>query len=107
MDDSISSENKGFKLLSKLGWKEGQKLGKNENGIDVPVPLVTNTGTVGLGFEGGVVDATKHVHSSVNSLKQQQKNFIWKKTQDRMKQILKNDVFSLDADEDDGDPSNE
>lgn len=34
---SISSENKGFKMLSKLGWSEGQTLGKNQDGLSEPV----------------------------------------------------------------------
>lgn len=34
---SISSENKGFKMLSKLGWSEGQSLGKNNDGLLEPV----------------------------------------------------------------------
>lgn len=34
---SIPSENKGFKMLSKLGWSEGQTLGKNNDGLLEPV----------------------------------------------------------------------
>lgn len=34
---SIASDNKGFKMLSKLGWNEGQSLGKNSDGILEPV----------------------------------------------------------------------
>lgn len=34
---SIPSENKGFKMLSKLGWSEGQSLGKNNDGLLEPV----------------------------------------------------------------------
>lgn len=34
---SIPSENKGFKMLSKLGWSEGQALGKNSDGLLEPV----------------------------------------------------------------------
>lgn len=37
---SISKENKGFKLLSKMGWKEGQSLGKTgEDGLLEPVSI--------------------------------------------------------------------
>lgn len=34
---SIPSENKGFKMLSKLGWSEGQALGRNNDGLLEPV----------------------------------------------------------------------
>lgn len=36
---SISSENKGFRMLSKLGWSEGQSLGKRNDGLKEPVNL--------------------------------------------------------------------
>uniref|UniRef100_A0A336MQA0 CSON002505 protein n=1 Tax=Culicoides sonorensis TaxID=179676 RepID=A0A336MQA0_CULSO len=51
VDTSISSENKGFKLLSKLGWSEGQTLGKSNEGILEPIGIVSNPGTTGLGCE--------------------------------------------------------
>lgn len=50
LSTSISNENKGFKMLSKMGWK-GESLGKDNSGIKEPVPLVQNTGTSGLGFD--------------------------------------------------------
>lgn len=37
VDTSIAPENKGFKLLSKLGWTEGQSLGTSTTGILEPV----------------------------------------------------------------------
>jgi len=37
---SISSENRGFKMLSKLGWSEGQSLGKNDSGLLEPVIIM-------------------------------------------------------------------
>ena len=36
-DFKIKTENIGHKLLSKLGWKEGQGLGKDNQGIVDPV----------------------------------------------------------------------
>ncbi len=37
VETSIPSENKGFKMLSKLGWSQGQTLGKNQTGLLEPV----------------------------------------------------------------------
>lgn len=34
---SINKSNKGFKLLSKMGWSEGNSLGKSGEGILEPV----------------------------------------------------------------------
>lgn len=39
MDTSISNKNKGFKMLTKLGWSKGESLGKSSNGILEPVSI--------------------------------------------------------------------
>ncbi|EKX73884.1 conserved hypothetical protein [Theileria equi strain WA] len=41
----------GASILAKYGWKEGQGLGKDENGIVDPVSLKKVTGNPGLGTE--------------------------------------------------------
>ena len=38
----ISNRNRGFQMLKKMGYKEGQKLGLNDNGLKEP--LLPNTG---------------------------------------------------------------
>lgn len=50
---SISSENKGFKLLQKYGYTEGG-LGKDQKGITDPVPMAIRLGDInrsGIGLE--------------------------------------------------------
>ena len=39
---AISTENKGRKLLAKMGWKEGESLGKSTTGITEPVSVSTS-----------------------------------------------------------------
>lgn len=90
---NIASTNKGFQMLSKLGWSKGQKLGKNETGILEPVsshdrnkfraslylyflncaqvPLVSNVGTQGLGSEAGAAGPV-HRSATANAKKTQQ-----------------------------------
>lgn len=34
---SIAKDNKGFKMLAKMGWSQGSALGKNDNGLLEPV----------------------------------------------------------------------
>ncbi|KAM3963333.1 LOW QUALITY PROTEIN: uncharacterized protein ACR2FA_002700 [Aphomia sociella] len=49
VDTFIAPENKGFKLLEKMGWSKGEGLGKDNQGDTEPVPLISNEGTAGLG----------------------------------------------------------
>ncbi|XP_061721183.1 angiogenic factor with G patch and FHA domains 1 isoform X1 [Cydia pomonella] len=49
LDTFIAPENKGFKLLQKMGWSKGEGLGKDSQGDTEPIPLVGNDGTSGLG----------------------------------------------------------
>ncbi|CAN0180750.1 unnamed protein product [Ectocarpus sp. 12 AP-2014] len=48
-DLPIGEENRGFRLLTKMGWKLGQGLGAKGDGITVPVVLGTQVATLGLG----------------------------------------------------------
>ncbi|XP_075215869.1 angiogenic factor with G patch and FHA domains 1 isoform X2 [Lycorma delicatula] len=73
----IRSDNKGFKMMSKMGWTEGQALGKDssaENAILEPITVEQHAGKAGLGCSEGSV-STEELSSST-----QRKNTIWKKT---------------------------
>lgn len=45
----IGTTNKGFSMLSKMGWTEGGRLGANENGISEPIVAQFRAGRSGLG----------------------------------------------------------
>jgi predicted component of type VI protein secretion system len=80
VDKSISSENKGFKMLAKMGWSEGSSIGKSEQGgIKEPVQVKTQQGTIGLGHEA----AATSFSISGNKKKQE----IWSKTQERYNKL--------------------
>ncbi|XP_055607200.1 angiogenic factor with G patch and FHA domains 1 isoform X1 [Uranotaenia lowii] len=80
VDQAIGHQNKGFKMLAKMGWSEGKGLGKNDGGRTEPVPLVSNVGTGGLGAQA-LVDPT--VYSLEPSNKQKMRKAIALKTQQR------------------------
>jgi predicted component of type VI protein secretion system len=85
VDQSIPSENKGFKLLSKMGWSTGESLGKNDSGIKEPVQMKAQQGTSGLGHE----DNTQiFAGTSGNDKKKKE---IWSKTQERYNKLKEND----------------
>ncbi|XP_038119825.1 angiogenic factor with G patch and FHA domains 1 isoform X2 [Culex quinquefasciatus] len=75
VDQHIPAENKGFRMLAKLGWSEGQTLGRNEDGLREPIPMVANVGTSGLGSQGGGVTPASTVD--------ERKKAIWLRTQER------------------------
>ncbi|XP_029450286.1 G patch domain-containing protein 11 [Rhinatrema bivittatum] len=51
LKSALGNENKGFALLQKMGYKTGQALGKNRDGIVEPIPLTIKTGRSGIGHE--------------------------------------------------------
>lgn len=89
-------------MLAKLGWNEGQSLGKNSDGLLEPVnihltiinqsgtrqliafhlqiALHSNQGTMGLGCDG-----ISTLVKPCDSARQKAKSSIWRKTQDRYK----------------------
>jgi len=48
---ALDESNKGFKMLSKMGFKSGMGLGKKGQGISEPIPLQIKQGRKGLGKE--------------------------------------------------------
>lgn len=55
MSASISSENKGFAMLAKMGYKSGQPIGKlSSKGIVEPIAIQVKTDRGGLGREAAL-----------------------------------------------------
>jgi hypothetical protein len=80
---AIRSTNKGFKMLSKMGWSEGEGLGKEEQGRVEPVTADQRAERVGLGMAGQTAVRADP--------KMKQKADIWRKTQKRFDNIPKDD----------------
>ncbi|KAL6486792.1 hypothetical protein MHYP_G00034180 [Metynnis hypsauchen] len=51
LQSSLSSENKGFALLQKMGYQAGQGLGREGSGQVEPIPLNIKTDRGGIGME--------------------------------------------------------
>lgn len=56
LSTAISSENKGFRMLEKMGFKAGESLGKSRAGIKEPIDIVLKQGTSGVGRESHIKD---------------------------------------------------
>lgn len=51
LNTAIDESNKGFKMLAKMGFKKGEKLGKGEYGVAEPIKVQTKDGREGVGME--------------------------------------------------------
>ncbi|XP_053984067.1 angiogenic factor with G patch and FHA domains 1 isoform X1 [Hylaeus volcanicus] len=80
MDVSIAKDNRGFKLLSKMGWTEGQSLGKEGDGRTEPIPMTNNPSRTGLG-------TTSEFPTIELDSMTEKKQALWRKTQQRYKDI--------------------
>lgn len=51
----ISKKNKGFKMLEKLGWSQGQGIGKDASGMSEPIDVEMRAERAGLGSTQPVI----------------------------------------------------
>jgi Domain of unknown function (DUF4187)/G-patch domain len=65
LQTKISSSNKGFEMLRKMGWS-GQAIGKSESGIVEPIAIVPKADRRGLGREV----AEQQLKARMNEIKQ-------------------------------------
>ena len=49
LDKRLDTSNKGFAMLQKMGYKEGESLGKDNTGRVDPIPIEVKAGRSGLG----------------------------------------------------------
>lgn len=56
LDKALDSNNKGFAMLAKMGYKPGTSLGKEGKGIIEPVKVDLKTDRVGLGWQKMITD---------------------------------------------------
>ncbi|KAG5681438.1 hypothetical protein PVAND_010874 [Polypedilum vanderplanki] len=67
LNKAISSDNKGFKLLSKMGYQAGTSLGTNSEGIKEPIKInIQSEGRLGLGIETVIKETRER---QINNLK--------------------------------------
>ncbi|KAJ1311630.1 hypothetical protein OPQ81_010106 [Rhizoctonia solani] len=61
VDTKISSTNKGFGMLAKMGWKEGEGLGISGQGRTDPIPFLVKLDALGLGrssYDERIIEST-------------------------------------------------
>ncbi len=55
--DALDSTNVGHRLLQKMGWREGEGLGKLGEGMTAPVEATIKSSKGGIGLDTGEVSA--------------------------------------------------
>ncbi|XP_051880524.1 G patch domain-containing protein 11 [Pristis pectinata] len=103
---SLGSENRGFALLQKMGYKEGRGLGRNGTGIVEPIPLQIKKGRGGIGHERAkkrkAEERMEHRKQMLQVKKQAEKvafneyrvRFRFKKDQSQMESDLRKSQFA-------------
>lgn len=70
---AISSENKGFAMLAKMGYKQGDSIGRSSTGIVEPIPIQVKSGRGGLGREAAIKQLEQY-REKLRKVKSEQKN---------------------------------
>ncbi|PVU90096.1 hypothetical protein BB560_006239 [Smittium megazygosporum] len=58
IEQSLQQDNVGYKILKKLGWKDGSGLGKQLDGIKVPIKSVKKRDRAGIGLSRQPISTT-------------------------------------------------
>ena len=99
VDVAIKKSNKGFSLLSKMGWKEGEGLGKTIKGRTEPVKVEVREQRAGLGASAGEAGMAA---SMAMGFKARERAGNLKKTQERFSRTKEGDAFAEEKANDDG-----
>ncbi|XP_030756494.1 G patch domain-containing protein 11 isoform X2 [Sitophilus oryzae] len=63
---AITSDNKGFQMLEKMGFKSGESLGKTNCGIKEPIDIVLKQGTSGVGRESHIKEIIEREYKLIS-----------------------------------------
>lgn len=99
LNTSINSSNKGFAMLQKMGYKEGQALGKSgESGIKVPITVQVKNDRGGLGRDAAIKEIQEYrAQARLKRLKNNEENQITPEEY-RRQMALKSQTKQVDFD---------
>lgn len=76
LNTAIAKDNKGFKLLEKMGFRPGESLGRSRSGIKEPIDIVLKQGTSGVGRESHLREViTQKQQQKIKNLKHYETQF--------------------------------
>lgn len=73
LNAAISSDNKGFAMLAKMGYKQGDAIGRSSTGIVEPISIQIKSNRAGLGREAAIKQLDEY-KERLRKAKAEQKN---------------------------------
>lgn len=94
LNTEISQENKGFQLLTKMGFRPGAGLGKCEDGPKEPIGFTVKSGNAGVGLETHVSAINKRKEQAIETMmRQQERSFKAANFEKRVLRVLREDFL--------------
>ncbi|XP_011638535.1 LOW QUALITY PROTEIN: G patch domain-containing protein 11 [Pogonomyrmex barbatus] len=91
---AITSANKGFEMLMKMGYKPGQGIGKTQSGMTEPIPVEVKVDRQGLGKTLKKESYSKnHENTNANSDNMNTRDFRSRLAQEKAEQLQKVDLY--------------
>lgn len=93
LSSAITSTNKGFGMLMKMGYKPGQGIGKSQSGIVEPIPVEVKSGRQGLGKTVKKTEShnSKNINAKLDNI--DTKDFRNRLAQEKTEQVQKCDLY--------------
>ncbi|XP_012521549.1 G patch domain-containing protein 11 [Monomorium pharaonis] len=92
LSSAITSANKGFEMLMKMGYKPGQGIGKTQSGMTEPIPVEVKVDRQGLGKTLKKKDSHKCENINAKLDNMATRNFRSRIAQEKTEQLQKIDL---------------
>lgn len=94
LNTAITSDNVGFKLLQKMGYKEGKSLGKGDSGLKEPINVILKESTSGMGREKHLEKMKqKKEKLKEDTLKLREREYLSARYEKTVQNMLRKDFF--------------
>lgn len=93
LSSAITSTNKGFGMLMKMGYKPGQGIGKTQSGIVEPIPVEVKADRHGLGKTLKKTESYNYKSINTKLDNMDTRDFRSRIAQEKMEQLQKYDLY--------------
>lgn len=94
LSTAISSDNKGFQLLAKMGFRPGASLGKSQEGLKEPINITVKPDTSGVGRDRHVKEVIKQkIDVKEKFLERQANTFRASRAEKNLQIMMRKDLY--------------